>query len=363
VTETFIHRDVHELLPGGTAVVVDPPPSGASVRLGPAWDTGRCPVLAFAPVTGDPRPSADRVRAVQEFLDRYGVEVVLIEYLDVADRWFDVLIDRDVRVWLRGHGVDVSARLTQESWRAAYRRYAAAAGIVVPSRAAATSLVGLGLPEDVVHVLSYGVDLPIAARSHPSGESVRCVAVGRLVPKKAPLTLLAAFRDAARRNPMLVLDIVGDGPLMADAQRFVAANGLADRVTLHGSQPHEPTLALIASSDVLVHHAVTAPDGDTEGLPLAVLEGMAAGLAVVSTWHAGIPDVVVHGANGWLVREHDVGTMASALVTLAADPSRRADLGAAARATIERAHTHRHVQAQLLTLMGLAHHVAEDGLT
>jgi hypothetical protein len=50
-------------------------------------------------------------------------------------------------------------------------------------------------------------------------------------------------------------------------------------------------------------------------------------------------------------------------VTLAADPSRRQGLGAAARVTVERAHSHRHVQAQLLTLMGLAHHVAEDGLT
>ncbi|MTK05434.1 glycosyltransferase [Micromonospora sp. CP22] len=223
ISETFLRWDACELLPRGTVVIADPPPGGASIRQRPAWDTDGRPTLALTPIPGDPPPSPERMAAVADFLTEHRVEVVLVEYLDFADRWLDVLLKQGVRVWLRGHGVDFSARLREQRWREVYRRYDRVDGIVVPSHVAAEALVALGLPSEKIHVVRYSVDLPTIAdvsRTNSSGE-VRCVAVGRLVPKKAPLLLLESFRRAATRNPAIVLDLVGNGPLMTDVRRYV----------------------------------------------------------------------------------------------------------------------------------------------
>jgi colanic acid/amylovoran biosynthesis glycosyltransferase len=353
VSETFIRWDIRELLPGGTVVVADPPPAGESVRRSPAWDTGDCPTLAFQPLPVDPLPGPERRAAVANFLAAHGVEAVLVQYLDFADRWFDFLAERDLRAWIRGHGVDFSARLRQARWREAYRRYADAAGIIVPSRVAATALTEIGLPAEKVHVVPYSVDLPVV-NTCGNKHVVRCVAVGRLVPKKAPLVVLDAFRRAAERDDRVTLDLVGDGPLMGDLRRYVDDHKLGARVHLHGRLPHAHTLALVRRADLLLHHAITAPeDGDTEGQPLAILEAMAAGVPVIATHHAGIPEVVEDQVNGRLVPEHDVAGMAGALLALAADPALRAQLGTTARTTIEDRHGHPRARQTLLRLFGL----------
>ncbi|MCW6003481.1 glycosyltransferase family 4 protein [Micromonospora sp. CPCC 205371] len=357
ISETFIRWDTRELLPGGTAIVADPPPRGESVLHGQAWDAGECPVLAFDPLPGDPAPSAERLDAVVDFLATHRVEAVLVEYLDFADRWFDFLLRQPVRVWLRGHGVDFSARLTEQRWRDAYRRYDLAAGIIVPSAVAADALATLGLPAEKIHVVRYSVELPPPrpVTTRDRSPDVRCVAVGRLVPKKAPLLLLEAFRDAASRHQNVVLDLVGDGPLMGEVRQYVDRHELTGRVHVHGRLPHPDTLALIRGADILLHHAVTSPqDGDTEGQPLAILEAMAAGLPVIATNHAGIPEAITDKVNGRLVAEHDVAAMAANVLDLADDHAERQRLGRAARKTIEERHGRERARRALLTLLGLA---------
>jgi colanic acid/amylovoran biosynthesis glycosyltransferase len=354
VSETFIRWDVHRLLPGGTAVVADPPPAGESVHH-PAWDTGACPTLAFEPRPDDPPPSPDRVGAVVEFLAAHQVEAVLVEYLDFADRWLDVLLGRKLRVWLRGHGVDLSARLKEQRWRDAYRRYRHADGVIVPSHAGARALAEAGLPADKIHVVRYSVEVPPARGPQEVRGGIRCVAVGRLVAKKAPLLVLDSFHRAVRRNDQLILDLVGDGPLMNQVRAYVDEHHLGERIRLHGRLPHNDTLALIRGADLLLHHAVASPeDGDTEGQPLVVLEAMAAGVPVIATDHAGIPEVVTDRVNGRLVAEYDVAGMTAALLDLASNPADRHRLGSAARATIEQHHTDAVARTTLLRLLRLS---------
>lgn len=351
-TETFIRWDVTELLPEGTAVIADPPPGGLSQHGKAIWALDHQPSLTFAPVDGDPPPSDKRIDEALSFLQSQGVEVVLVEYLDLADRWFDALYASGHRLWIRGHGIDLSARLRDEQMAKAYQRYAHADGIIVPSEHAAQNLVGVGLPAERIHVVRYPVQTPPASRPH-AGAEMRCVAVGRLVQKKAPLIMLEAFRRASLAEPHLTLDLVGDGPLMDDVLAYLAAWNLGESVRVHGRVSHGRALELLRGADTLLHHAVTAPDGDTEGQPLAVLEAMAAGLAVVSTYHAGIPEIVSDQVNGRLVAEHDVTAMAAAIIGLAPDPGLRVQFGSAARRIIGREHTAFHARQKLRQLLRL----------
>jgi glycosyltransferase involved in cell wall biosynthesis len=65
-----------------------------------------------------------------------------------------------------------------------------------------------------------------------------------------------------------------------------------------------------------VQHSVTALNGDQEGTPVAIMEASAAGLPVIATLHAGIPDVIIDGTTGFLVPEHDVDAMSEKMLSL-----------------------------------------------
>jgi colanic acid/amylovoran biosynthesis glycosyltransferase len=355
-SETFLSWDVQSVLPGSTVVISDPPPAGETTTGVPAWGTRGAPTLAFRPVAGDPPPADERKKAVAEFLRVHEVEVVLVEYLDFADRWFDFLRGLGVLLWIRGHGIDVSARLRDRYWQTAYLRYAAADGIIVPSRAAARRLMALGLPAGLIHVVRYGVDVPAVPpqRTARGCEEIRCVAVGRLVAKKAPLLLLEAFRLASEQDSRLRLDLVGDGPLMPAVEGFLDMHDLRGRIQLHGRRPHAETLRLVRSADIMLHHAVASTDdGDAEGQPVSIIEAMGAGLAVVATHHEGIPELITDGLNGRLVAERDVAAMARAVLDAADNPDERLRLGQQAWRTIRSGQTHHHVRQTLLSLMGL----------
>jgi glycosyltransferase involved in cell wall biosynthesis len=84
-----------------------------------------------------------------------------------------------------------------------------------------------------------------------------------------------------------------------------------------------------------VQHSVVAPDGATEGTPVSILEAGASGLPVISTRHAGIPDVVLEGETGFLVQERDVSGMAERMLQLAVNPALAGKMGGMARIRIE----------------------------
>ena len=80
-------------------------------------------------------------------------------------------------------------------------------------------------------------------------------------------------------------------------------------------------------SRAFVQHSIRAPSGDMEGTPNSILEACSACLPVISTRHAGIPDVIIENKTGFLVEENDVEGMANHMITLAKDPSLAAEMG------------------------------------
>jgi colanic acid/amylovoran biosynthesis glycosyltransferase len=81
--------------------------------------------------------------------------------------------------------------------------------------------------------------------------------------------------------------------------------------------------------------SVRAGDGDLEGIPVALMEAMAAGLTVVSTYHSGIPELIEDGRTGLLAPERDVGALAQKLVWIADNPGSCEELARAARRKVE----------------------------
>lgn len=156
---------------------------------------------------------------------------------------------------------------------------------------------------------------------------VRMVFLGRLGERKGCFDLVRALArlDSATRSRVHVV-MAGDGEVEAVRQAAQDA-GVADALTFPGWVDPQTRAALLADSDVLLLPS------HQEGLPMAVLEGMAAGLAVLTTPVGGIPEVIDDDANGLLVRPGDDAAIAAALQRLTDDPTLRARLGSAAQAT------------------------------
>lgn len=358
-SETFIRRHMEYLWPGRTVCVV------GSVAIGAAatWESrnplfclqhhsrasvlrrvGRRLCLESSPLWEAP---------LGRFLRRHGVGCVLGEYLDFSLQFRNLIRRLGLPFWVHAHGWDVSARLREPDICAAYRTtYAEAAGVITISVLSRDRLIKLGLPQEKVHVVPYGVDVPEQAPVRLERRGVRCLAVGRMVPKKAPVLLLDAFRRALERDARLRLDYVGAGVLLPAAEQFVRAFGLAETIRLHGQQPAESVTRLMKEADVFVQHSIVDPaTGDEEGLPVAILEAMAAGLPVVATRHAGIPEAVEEGVTGLLVEEGDTMGMGERLARLAGDPAKRRAMGQAGWRRARAEFSWEHEKSALLSLL------------
>jgi glycosyltransferase involved in cell wall biosynthesis len=230
------------------------------------------------------------------------------------------------------HGYDASNHEVIERHREGYERlFQKATAHIVVSRAMERALVAMGAPPNRVRYNPCGVDPELFREGNPAEAPPTFLAVGRLVEKKAPHLLILAFAEVHRRAPAARLRIVGGGPLSGVCWDLVAGLGLRDAVDFLGPQPHNVVREEMGRSRAFVQHSVVAESGDSEGTPVAVMEAGAAALPVVSTRHAGIPDVVQEGTTGLLVDERDVAGMAEAMLQLAHDPARAQAMGRAAR--------------------------------
>jgi glycosyltransferase involved in cell wall biosynthesis len=145
--------------------------------------------------------------------------------------------------------------------------------------------------------------------------------VGRFVePKGYPHLLDAMVRIQAHLPDVKVL-LVGDGVLRRPMEEKAEALGLSDAVIFTGIRRDVPEI--LALLDVFVLPSLW------EGLPIALLEAMAAGLPVVATRVGGVPEVVVDGVTGLLVPPRDPEALSEAILTLLQDPDLRQKMGQA----------------------------------
>jgi glycosyltransferase involved in cell wall biosynthesis len=189
-----------------------------------------------------------------------------------------------------------------------------------------------GIPEQLIDVVPNGVRLDAAwprgaarAELGIDSRSFTIGIVGRLRPEKAHDVLLEAVGQLARTGRDVRLCVVGDGPCRADLQLQAARLGIDGRVTWAGERRDAATLAAAFDVGVISSH--------WEGLPLAALESMAAGVPLVATAVGGLPSLLEGGA-GLLVPPADPQALAAAFERLLEDRAACAALGMQGRARV-----------------------------
>lgn len=219
----------------------------------------------------------------------------------------------------------------------AYRRLFREGALFLPvSRLLADRLADAGCDPSKVRVHHSGISLQQMQyrESRPPAAPVRLITVARLVEKKGVRYAVEAIARVIAAGKRVSYTVVGDGPLRAELESFVHQQGLDEVVWFAGAQAHSKVLEMMRLSHVLIAPSITAADGDEEGIPNSLKEGMAMGLPVVGTRHGGIPELIDDAVSGFLVNERDVAGLAERLIYLIEHPRLWPALGRAARQRI-----------------------------
>jgi glycosyltransferase involved in cell wall biosynthesis len=209
---------------------------------------------------------------------------------------------------------------------------------------------------NAVNVKRFSPEGEVSQRLMSLKEGRKCVLyVGRVNEKKGVGDLIRAFEIASNRQRDCILAVAGsgDGKYVEGLVKEVSRAGLDDGVYFLGPVPNREMPALMRAADII---AYATREG--EGIPRALLEGMACGKPVVATEVAGIPEAVIDGVTGFVVKPRDIAALADRLSILLVDDTLRREMGLKAR---------RHVEAEfnydtvIPKIAALLREVASDG--
>jgi len=327
--QTFVKRHIDSLFGGNTVVICRKPlekavPPGVFVYERPRirLDTLMRP--------GD---LAARIRAaagLRKFLRDNGVNIVLAEFGYCGVAFYREAARFGIPMFCYFRGADASRWLTSPKYVGRLIDMARQTeGMFAVSNFLLDNLRRHGVNHPNSHAVPSGVDTALFVPGEKDPNLVS--SVGRFISKKGHRPTIKAFGRLAAKFPDLRLELVGDGELLDDSRALAARLGLSERVIFHGYRDHAFIADLLGRSTVYAQHSVTDESGETEGMPTSIQEAMAAGTAVVTTAHAGIPEYIEDGKSGFLVAEHDIDSYVERLEAVLSRPDLAASMAANAR--------------------------------
>jgi colanic acid/amylovoran biosynthesis glycosyltransferase len=188
-----------------------------------------------------------------------------------------------------------------------------------------------------IEVIHVGIEperyVPTAIEAGRMTEpEILCVAGYR--PYKGLRYLVEACAMLRDEGVVFRCDLVGHGPLQEELEALIRELRLEDVVRLAGPRPENEVARMMSAATIFVLPSIIAPDGQMEGIPVALMEAMASGRPVVSTSISGIPELIEDGVSGRLVPPGDAAALASAIRSLLTNPSGARQLGQRARAKV-----------------------------
>jgi glycosyltransferase involved in cell wall biosynthesis len=211
--------------------------------------------------------------------------------------------------------------------RIVLRRYQA---VVAVSDEVKRRLIDAGVAPSKIHFIRNGIDLRPFAAAKPSLRNLAATPeallvgwVGRLTHDKGPDIFLRALAQLRSEFPSARYVLVGEGPYRPEVERLINELALADIVHLLGQRSDMP--AVYASFDLMVSSS------RQEGLPMAILEGMATGLPWIATSVGAVPMVIRNGENGILILPDNVEILTKSMARMMRNTEERARMGASGK--------------------------------
>jgi len=224
------------------------------------------------------------------------------------------------------HGYDIYKKSIIEEYKESYLElFKNANKIIGVSREMCRRLEEFGCAKEKIAYLPCAPD-DIFFSLSPKKNNKNIISTGRFIDKKAPYLTLIMFSKVLKHEPEAKLTMIGDGPLLTCCINLAKSLKI-NNVEFTGSLPHNKVITYYEDSSIFVQHSVTDKNGNKEGTPVSVMEASASSLPVVSTFHAGIPDVIEDKSTGFLVDEFDIDSMANKVVELLREHDKAIEFG------------------------------------
>jgi colanic acid/amylovoran biosynthesis glycosyltransferase len=256
-------------------------------------------------------------KQVTQIIKDFNPDIIHCHFASEALMLLDNINHRKYRILIHFHGYDAADALNKAAF--GYKlKYLLNQPNIIPiscNNYFARRLSDLlHIPASKFIILRYGIDTAIFNRKDNtvSENKKTFLQISSLSPKKGHQYTLKAFamflQDTHQKNCQLI--IAGDGSERDKLEYIARKLGIQNNVQFTGVVTSLEAAALLQKADVFVHHSVTAPNGDIEGIPNAIIEAMSMKLPVISTYHSGIPELVTDKVNGYLVKEKDINNYA-----------------------------------------------------
>lgn len=236
------------------------------------------------------------------------------------------------------HGYDVS-KYIQNNTQESYRLLFTLGDIFCPiSNYMKEKLLKLGCNQEKITVHRVGIDCSkflFTPRYQPADGIIKILTIARLIPKKGVEYGIRAIANLLASGINIEYNIVGDGYLLPELQQLIHDLSLNNNIHLLGWKQQQEVIKLIGDSHILLAPSMTDEKGDQEGIPTVIMEAMAMGLPVVSTYHSGIPELVENGVSGFLVSERNIDQLTEKLNYLIEHSDLWAEMGEAGRQFVE----------------------------
>ena len=272
-------------------------------------------------VSGHPwQISNGEASEIVELLANRKASILHIFFGSMAIHCLPILRLSHIPVVVSFHGADVAGPMLSPYYKETLSElFEKASLLACRSAHLASRLKSLGCPPEKIR-LQHTVlpQFPFLHHSPPREEPWKILQTGRLIAKKGLRTSLQAFALFAQKYPAS-LTIAGEGPMKKELVEFSQQLNISHQVQFVGFQTQEALQNLLANHSIFLHPSESTADGDTEGIPNALLEALASGIPCIATRHGGIPEAIENRIEGLLVDEQQPEQLAEAMNLLAQD--------------------------------------------
>lgn len=249
--------------------------------------------------------------AVQEFKP----DIIHLNFGYEALRFLDNFYDSSIPVVVHFHGYDASYMLEKKAYTRRIKEVLGRRNVytIIVTDFFLENFHKKNIYPDFVKKIYYGIKAECFKRSNFSRkENLVFYQISSLLPKKGHEYSVIAFSKLVKKLQLTNVKyiIAGSGPLESELKDLVKKQDVSEYVEFVGYKTPGENINLMNEANFFIHHSITTESGETEGIPNAIMEAMAMELPVLSTYHAGIPELVENGVNGFLVEEKNINEMA-----------------------------------------------------
>lgn len=211
------------------------------------------------------------------------------------------------------HGYEISRYDQLSVWQKEYRKLG---GLLLPiSKHWEEALISFGVKRSNIKVIHMGVDVDtFTFKDKEISPQLQVLTVARATEKKGLKYAIEAILNATIDCH---LTLIGDGQLLPGLKQMVTEHNNSERVTFLGACPPYRVAEELKKTDLFLLPSIQDDSGDKEGIPVSLMEAMASGVVVLSTYHSGIPELIEHGKTGFLVKEKDSKALSSMISAIA----------------------------------------------